>query len=115
YGRPVNLFVASFIGSPAMNVVEAELHREADGLRARFGPHDIRIDANVVREGQEHEEQAEEAALDTAGEGGVVGSRPNLVAQYPAHVMLRLTEHVPVAVDVARMHFFDSDTGDPLR
>ena len=48
YGRPVNLFVASFIGSPAMNVVEAELHREADGLRARFGPHDIRIDPAVA-------------------------------------------------------------------
>ena len=48
YGRPVNLFVASFIGSPAMNVVEAELHREADGLRARFGPHDIRVDPGLV-------------------------------------------------------------------
>jgi len=48
YGRPVNLFVASFIGSPAMNVVEAELHRESDGLRARFGPHDIRIDSRLA-------------------------------------------------------------------
>ena len=48
YGRPVNLFVASFIGSPAMNVVEAELHSESDGLRARFGPHDIRIDAALA-------------------------------------------------------------------
>ncbi|MGO8685029.1 MAG: ABC transporter ATP-binding protein [Thermoleophilia bacterium] len=48
YGRPVNLFVASFIGSPAMNVVEAELHHESDGLRARFGSHDIRVDANLV-------------------------------------------------------------------
>ena len=48
YGRPVNLFVASFIGSPAMNVVEAELHREADGLRARFGPHDIRVDSRLA-------------------------------------------------------------------
>jgi multiple sugar transport system ATP-binding protein len=48
YGRPVNLFVASFIGSPAMNVVEAELHRESDGLRARFGPHDIRIDPGLA-------------------------------------------------------------------
>ena len=48
YGRPVNLFVASFIGSPAMNVVEAELHRESDGLLARFGPHDIRIDSRLA-------------------------------------------------------------------
>ncbi len=50
YNRPVNLFVASFIGSPAMNVVEAELQRAADGLRARFGPHDIRIDPGLVAE-----------------------------------------------------------------
>jgi len=50
YGRPANLFVASFIGSPAMNVVEAELHTEADGLRARFGPHDVRIDPGLVAE-----------------------------------------------------------------
>ena len=48
YGRPVNLFVASFIGSPAMNVVEAELHNESDGLRARFGPHDIRVDSHLA-------------------------------------------------------------------
>ncbi len=48
YRRPVNLFVASFIGSPTMNVVEAELHRESDGLRARFGSHDIRIDPGLA-------------------------------------------------------------------
>ena len=37
YERPANLFVASFIGSPAMNIVTAELH-EVDGrLEARFG------------------------------------------------------------------------------
>src|SRR5689334_11210578 len=40
YDRPVNLFVAEFIGSPAMNLVEAGL-AEADGggLAAAFGPH----------------------------------------------------------------------------
>ena len=30
YDRPENLFVAGFIGSPAMNMVEAELQRDAD-------------------------------------------------------------------------------------
>jgi len=68
YGRPVNLFVASFIGSPAMNVVEAELHREADGLRARFGPHDIRVDAALA---------ASRPRLDGyAGRRVVLGVRP---------------------------------------
>ncbi|HST17315.1 MAG TPA: sn-glycerol-3-phosphate ABC transporter ATP-binding protein UgpC [Gaiellaceae bacterium] len=37
YERPANLFVASFIGSPAMNVLEASLERDGDGLVARVG------------------------------------------------------------------------------
>ena len=37
YARPVNLFVASFIGSPAMNLVEARL----DGAAIEFGGHRI--------------------------------------------------------------------------
>ena len=41
YERPVNLFVAEFIGSPAMNLVEAELARDGDRLVARFGEHEL--------------------------------------------------------------------------
>ncbi|MFN2628272.1 MAG: ABC transporter ATP-binding protein [Gaiellaceae bacterium] len=44
YDRPANLFVASFIGSPAMNLVEAEL---GEGL-VRFGPHSLRVDETVL-------------------------------------------------------------------
>jgi multiple sugar transport system ATP-binding protein len=43
YERPVNLFVAEFIGSPAMNLVEAELVRDGDRLVARFGEHSLRL------------------------------------------------------------------------
>src|ERR687893_1176864 len=32
YNRPVNLFVAGFIGSPAMNLVEARLERQNGGM-----------------------------------------------------------------------------------
>ena len=55
YARPVNLFVASFIGSPAMNVVEAGLERVAPGDRsgdgglvAVFGPHRVQVDERVI-------------------------------------------------------------------
>jgi multiple sugar transport system ATP-binding protein len=37
YERPANLFVASFIGSPAMNMLEATLERNADGVACRIG------------------------------------------------------------------------------
>jgi multiple sugar transport system ATP-binding protein len=37
YDRPANLFVAEFIGSPAMNLVQAELGRANGRVEARFG------------------------------------------------------------------------------
>ena len=37
YGSPTNLFVASFIGSPAMNLVQARLERQDGGLVCRLG------------------------------------------------------------------------------
>jgi len=36
YDRPVNVFVGGFIGSPAMNLVEATLERDGDGLAVRL-------------------------------------------------------------------------------
>ena len=43
YERPANLFVAEFIGSPAMNLVEAVLDRAGDGVVARFGTHELAL------------------------------------------------------------------------
>ena len=43
YERPRNLFVAEFIGSPAMNLVVAELVREDGAFWARFGEHRLRL------------------------------------------------------------------------
>jgi multiple sugar transport system ATP-binding protein len=37
YDRPANIFVATFIGSPEMNLVEGELVREAGTLKVRCG------------------------------------------------------------------------------
>jgi multiple sugar transport system ATP-binding protein len=48
YERPANVFVAGFIGSPAMNMVEAELSRANGGLVASFGPAKLHVgDATV--------------------------------------------------------------------
>jgi multiple sugar transport system ATP-binding protein len=169
YDAPANLFVAGFIGTPPMNLLEARasvnggvsielggttlpvaeealnryrklraydgrpvvvgirsqyLHptSEAPGLPTLDARVDLvealggesvvyfRIDAFAIREGQ-HEEVGEVPT----GEEGVVASRPNLVAQFPAHVQLRLTEQIPVAVDTGKLHFFDPETGEPLR
>jgi multiple sugar transport system ATP-binding protein len=44
YERPANLFVGGFIGSPAMNMVEATLARQDDRLVVRFGSSWLGID-----------------------------------------------------------------------
>jgi len=44
YDRPVNLFVGGFIGSPAMNMVEARLTRSNGHLVAKAGAHAITLD-----------------------------------------------------------------------
>jgi multiple sugar transport system ATP-binding protein len=48
YDRPVNLFVAEFIGSPAMNLVGADLEAENGTVFARFGEHRLRLDDDVL-------------------------------------------------------------------
>ena len=168
YDQPENMFVAGFIGTPPMNLLEARVAVNGGvsidlggttlevpdqalkaypgirgyggrtviaGLRSQFihpateradlptidarvdlvealGAESIayfRIEAKAIRDvevGQEAEEGRAE---------GAVGTRPNLVAQFPAHIALRLGSSVPVAVDVGRLHFFDAETGDPLR
>ncbi len=48
YNRPVNLFVAGFIGSPAMNMAEAELVAENGGLAVHFGPHRLPVGEELL-------------------------------------------------------------------
>jgi multiple sugar transport system ATP-binding protein len=47
YDNPVNLFVAGFIGSPAMNFVNAQLVRD-DGPAVTFADHRLPLPASVV-------------------------------------------------------------------
>ncbi len=48
YDRPANVFVAGFIGSPAMNMIEAEIAESDGGLVASFGEHRLRLGAAVA-------------------------------------------------------------------
>jgi len=50
YEDPGNLFVASFIGSPAMNMVEAALAQEADGLVCRIGAAVLQLPRELLSE-----------------------------------------------------------------
>jgi multiple sugar transport system ATP-binding protein len=50
YRRPRNLFVAGFIGSPAMNLVEATVEQQDDRLFVLFGGHRLVVDESLLEE-----------------------------------------------------------------
>jgi multiple sugar transport system ATP-binding protein len=82
YERPRNLFVAEFIGSPAMNLVGADLVREDGALHARLGTQSLRLDDEVL--------SARPALTQWEGRRVILGIRPedmedaSLVADAPA-------------------------------
>jgi multiple sugar transport system ATP-binding protein len=49
YDKPVNEFVAGFIGSPAINLVEAQLEQSNGRLTVSFGDHRLTVDEQLAR------------------------------------------------------------------
>jgi multiple sugar transport system ATP-binding protein len=69
YDHPDNVFVAGFLGSPAMNFIRARLERDKGGYAATFGRTRVPIDREIVGE-KGHELGAYE------GKEVVLGIRP---------------------------------------
>ncbi|MDQ3862407.1 MAG: sn-glycerol-3-phosphate ABC transporter ATP-binding protein UgpC [Actinomycetota bacterium] len=72
YDYPDNVFVAGFIGSPAMNFLQAHLEKENGGYSVKFGGTSISVS-------QEEIEQAKERGYDPeqySGKEVVLGVRP---------------------------------------
>jgi multiple sugar transport system ATP-binding protein len=68
YDSPKNLFVASFIGSPAMNIFEGTIERRDGGLAVKLGDQELAIPA--------HAAQRRPALGGYAGRTLAVGIRP---------------------------------------
>ncbi|HVF06995.1 MAG TPA: sn-glycerol-3-phosphate ABC transporter ATP-binding protein UgpC [Actinomycetota bacterium] len=77
YDHPANLFVAGFIGSPAMNMVEARLQREDDEWRVTFGGFSLVLDRQTVA--------ARPALPSYADQPLVVGIRPEDIEDAAVH------------------------------
>jgi len=113
YARPANLFVARFIGTPEMNVVDA---RAAAACRL-CGPLPPRVATVGVRaeDLRLHPGGGVAAQVDVVehlGPEALVHLRVDmiaLVARVEAQGVPRPGERVTVAVDAARLHCFDGD------
>jgi multiple sugar transport system ATP-binding protein len=71
YDHPVNLFVAGFIGSPAMNILEARIEETEDGLHAVVGGTRLAIAPELV--------EARPGIREYLREPVVLGIRPEIL------------------------------------
>jgi multiple sugar transport system ATP-binding protein len=110
YDDPLNEFVAGFIGSPSINLVEAELARDNGHLSARFGHHELAVDDQLAKN--------RSALSDYVGRKIILGIRPEdfedaaIETDVPADRRIKaradLTE--PLGADVL-VHFRSDATG----
>jgi multiple sugar transport system ATP-binding protein len=138
YGRPANRFVASFIGSPAMNFVEVvirnsgqDLWAETPGLRIRVPPQrsqalagraggkvvlGVRPEALRVANGADSSDYSFDSTVEVVEPLGSeilldvrAGSHP-IVARLDPGTRVKAREAVRLALDPERLHFFDAQS-----
>jgi multiple sugar transport system ATP-binding protein len=171
YDAPKSVFVASFIGTPPMNLFRGTLGTENGAVSVKLGRTTLTVEQScVARYGAIRELGGQDVVVGIRAEdvypastrpdlptmdatvelvealgSGVMahlrvdapsarrpqapgaapvesdekledalGSQPNLVAQFPPRMILKLQETVPVAVDPGALHFFDEETGAAL-
>jgi multiple sugar transport system ATP-binding protein len=138
YGRPANRFVASFIGSPAMNFADVTVTNTGEGLWAEAPGLRIRVPASKVEGLHRHTGhkivlgiRPEALRLANGADGGdyafdstveVVEPLGNeilidvragsnaLVARVDPATRVKVHETVRLALDPERLHFFDAKT-----
>src|SRR4051812_29228087 len=104
YDRPANLFVAGFIGSPAMNLLRGELSGTEGDLRLSVGGQELRVGAEVLEQRPAlrdyigravavgiRPEDMEDAGLSEAAEGSRLTSRAELVEAMGSDVLVHFT------------------------
>lgn len=130
YNYPANLFVASFIGAPQMNVLNAtvEMNLSGAGVRLSNGVL-VELENNPGREGQVIKVGIRPEDLHVTSDGKInatvevvepMGSETHLSCAFDgdelrlvaeASVSYQPGQSVMLDFNVAKLHFFDGDTG----
>jgi len=106
YGDPVNLFVAGFIGSPAMNFIDGEIAIEKETVNFRFPEHNLKLPVGALR-----------SLRDTQGDGGrraVLGIRPEHLVLGDDRSDTKIVGDVFLVEPVGSVNYIDLRVGDIL-
>jgi multiple sugar transport system ATP-binding protein len=140
YRRPADIFVARFLGSPGMNLIETELSEDAAGVAVRVGGTEVPVDRRLFPDlaaGQRivfgirpedlyepgehppglktHGIAAEVVAIEPLGAEtllvlDVEGSQGDVIARVSRDAVARIGDRVDVQVDLAAVRFFHAET-----
>jgi multiple sugar transport system ATP-binding protein len=138
YGRPANRFVASFIGSPAMNFAEVTITDSGDGLWAEAAGLRIRVplrkaqalarhagakvvlgvrpEALRMANGADPSDYAFDSTVEVVEPLGneilldVRAGSHLMVARVDPGVRVKVRDAVRLSIDPERLHFFDAKT-----
>jgi multiple sugar transport system ATP-binding protein len=110
YDKPVNEFVAGFIGSPSINLVESELASSNGYLEVSLGEHKLAVDEQIARN--------RSGLADYVGRKVILGIRPedfedtSVEPDAPADRRIRVTADLtePLGSEVL-VHFSTEATG----
>ena len=171
FNAPINLFVAGFIGSPAMNLLYGTIENRGQDVWLKAGEYEMKVDRRSLdahpglenRMNEElvvgirpnsleaaavagrHDERTmrveveatemlgaetfvhfsgkrppvvtpdiEELLADTGQSVSSLGETSSFIARVSPDASVRKGESVDLIVDTAKLHFFDSETGDRI-
>ena len=94
YDKPVNMFVAGFIGTPQMNFINATLDKKDDGLYVSFEGHSLKLPA---------EKAADPKLQEYIGQEVIAGIRPECIHDEPIYLSTMAENTIEVDVDVTEL------------
>lgn len=135
YDRPANAFVATFIGSPEMNLIDGELAREGDVLAMRSGNLNVELPAQAFLETEkdvtlgirpEHIERGETPASVEMVVGLVeqIGAQTYVLgtihgnkfrAVFARDDALKANDRISVTFPQQKLHLFSRESGKTLK
>ena len=94
YDKPVNMFVAGFIGTPQMNFINALLEKKDEDVYLTFEGHSLKLPA---------EKANDPAIADYIGKEVVAGIRPECIHDEPIYLSTMSENVIDVDVDVTEL------------
>jgi len=124
YDKPANAFVASFIGSPAMNLVDGEMrsgvfkaqHMEVRGIDAKDGALTLgfRAEDAGIAEGADAQISAPVYAMELLGDATMISVRINgglVSVKADKNFRANIGDQVSFSIDKQFCHLFDIESG----